>query len=228
MQAHAVGPAAAPDHRPDRVGELDLAVLARWGALEGFEDRGRQHVARRDRQVAGRLGGRGLLDQVVDLEQIATAERPGNPVVVHIGIRHLLEGDHRRRLPLDEAACHPSNDIAFGVHADDRIAQRDDERLVADEGPRAEHGMAQAERLPLAGVEVLHLRALELELLEQLLLAGLAQRLDELAVQVEVVLDRRFPGPGDEQHPLHADAGQLLDHVLHDRLAADRQHLLRL
>ena len=37
-----------------------------------------------------------------------------------------------------------------------------------------------------------------------------------------------LPGPGDEQDPLHADAGQLLDDVLHDRLAADRQHLLRL
>ena len=37
-----------------------------------------------------------------------------------------------------------------------------------------------------------------------------------------------LPGPVTKQHLLRADARQLLDDVLHDRLAADRQHLLRL
>ena len=63
---------------------------------------------------------------------------------------------------------------------------------------------------------------------EQFLLAVLAQRLDQLGVEVEVVLDRRLAGAGDEQHALDADAGQLLDHVLDDRAAADRQHFLGL
>ena len=115
-----------------------------------------------------------------------------------------------------------------GVQPDDRVAERDDEGLPADKRSRAEDGVAEPEHVPLPGVEVLQGRALERELLEQFLLAGLAQRLDQLGVQIEVVLDRRLAGPGDEQHAPHPDARQLLDDVLHDRLAPDRQHLLGL
>ena len=84
------------------------------------------------------------------------------------------------------------HDVALGVHADDRVAQRDDERALADERLRAQHRVAQAERLPLARVEVLDRRPLEVEFGQQLFLAGLAQRLDQFAVEVEVVLDRRL------------------------------------
>ena len=75
------------------------------------------------------------------------------------------------------------------MHADDRVAERHDERLVADERLRAPDGVAEAEQLPLPRVEILHRRALVLELGEQILLAAFAQRLDQLAVQIEMVLD---------------------------------------
>ena len=86
----------------------------------------------------------------------------------------------------------------------------------------------ETEGLALARVEVLHARALELELGQQLLLAALAQGLDQLEVGVEVVLDRRLAAAGHEQDALDAGLRQLLDDVLHDRPAADGQHLLGL
>jgi len=87
---------------------------------------------------------------------------------------------------------------------------------------------AESERLALPRVEVLHARPFEGERFKQLLLPVLAQQLHELAVHVEVVFDRRLARAGDEEQPLHARGGQLLDHILNDGLATDRQHFLRL
>ena len=114
------------------------------------------------------------------------------------------------------------------VEADDRVAQGDDERVVADEGTGGEDRVPEAEGAALAGVEVLHRRALEGEIGEQLLLAALPERLHELFVDVEVVLDRGLALPGDEQDPAHAGAGELLEDVLDDGLAPHGQHFLRL
>src|ERR1051326_5603927 len=54
-QAHAVDAAAGADHLANRVGQLDLAGLARPRALEDVEDRRRQHVPRGDGEAARRL-----------------------------------------------------------------------------------------------------------------------------------------------------------------------------
>jgi hypothetical protein len=84
------------------------------------------------------------------------------------------------------------------------------------------------EAFGFASVEVLHRGAFELQLREQLLLAGLAQVLNQLAVEIEVILDGRLPRAGHEQHLFHAHPGQFLHDVLDNRLAADREHLLGL
>ncbi|MGZ4173822.1 MAG: hypothetical protein ACXVQR_05020, partial [Solirubrobacteraceae bacterium] len=52
-----------------------------------------------------------------------------------------------------------------------------------------------------------------------------AERLLELGVGVEVILDRSLAPAGDKQHALDARPGELLDHVLHDRLVEYRKHL---
>ena len=202
--------------------------LPRLVSASACEDGGREHVARGDRQVAGRLVRRRFLDEVHDLEQLVVCFRSGDAVLAHLVVRHLFERDHGCRLSLVIAARHPLHDVAFGVHADDRVAERHDERLVADERPGARHGVAEPEQLALARVEILNRRALVLECRQQLLLAALAQRLNELGVQIEMVLDRRLSRSGDEEHARDAHARQLFDDVLHDRLAADGQHFLRL
>ena len=56
----------------------------------------------------------------------------------------------------------------------------------------------------------------------------LAQEGDQLGVDVKVVFDGSLARPGDEQQPANPGEGQLLDDVLHDRLAADREHFLGL
>jgi hypothetical protein len=88
--------------------------------------------------------------------------------------------------------------------------------------------VAEAEQLPLASVEILHGGALELQLREQLLLPGFAQRLNQFGIQIEVVLERRLPRSGHEQDAAHTHPRQFLHHVLDHRFAADRQHFLRL
>ena len=75
---------------------------------------------------------RRLFHQIEDLEQLAVAARPGDAVLADLVPRHLFERDHRRRVPLAIAANHAPDDVALGVHADDRVAERDHERLVAD------------------------------------------------------------------------------------------------
>ena len=143
--------------------------------------------------------------------------------------RHLLERDDRVGPALLEAGGHAAHDVALGVQADDRVAERDDERLVADERPGAEHRVAEAERLPLARVEVLHGGALELQFAEQVFLAGLAQR-SESARRSGRSGSRSTPCPGPVMNSTRVmpTRRQFLDDVLHDRLAADRQHLLGL
>src|SRR5207247_10920843 len=93
-------------------------------------------------------------------------------VLAHLVERHLFERDDGGRVLLTIAARHPLDDVACGVHADDRVAERDDERLVADKRSRARHGMAEAEQLALAPVVVLHRRTLVLELRQQVFFAS--------------------------------------------------------
>ena len=47
-------------------------------------------------------------------------------------------------------------------------------------------------------------------------------------VRIEVVFDRRLAGTCDEEQSIDARLCQFFDHILDDRLAANRQHLLGL
>src|ERR1051326_9194306 len=52
--------------------------------------------------------------------------------------------------------------------------------------------------------------------------------MDQLRVVVEMIFDGGLVAAGDEENLLDAVGDQLLDHVLHDRLARHRQHFLGL
>ena len=88
--------------------------------------------------------------------------------------------------------------------------------------------MAQAQLPPLPRVEVVDLFPLERKRCQQIFLAVLAQVPDQSFVDVEMVLDRRLAGPGDEHQPPDAGQHQLFGHVLHDRLLPHGQHFLGL
>ena len=114
------------------------------------------------------------------------------------------------------------------MQADDRVAQGHQETLPADDRFGTQHGVTQAELSPLSGVEVFEVLAFEGQLPQQLFLARFAEVGHQFGVDVKMILDSRFARPGDEQQPPDTASGQLLDHVLHHRLGAHRQHFLGL
>ena len=98
--------------------------------------------------------------------------------------------------------CH---DGALGLKADDRVAQRHDKGLAADKGFGAADRVAQPQQLTLAGKEIAGRRPLEHQLGQQLLLARLAQRLDQLGAQVEVIFDRHLARPRHKEDAIEPD-----------------------
>ena len=62
---------------------------------------------------------------------------------------------------------------------------------------------------------------------ELIVLAALGERIVELELDVEVILDDRLVAPGHEDEMLDAGLARLVDHILDDRPVDDGQHLLR-
>ena len=123
-------------------------------------------------------------------------------------VDHLL---HHRHLGVDEV-----------VGEDHR------ERLVADDRRRAQHRVAEAQRLGLPDVDAVDARRRRgLHRLEQRRLVAQRELGLELVGLVEVVLDRALVAAGDEDHVGDAGGRGLLDRVLDERLVDDRQHFLR-
>src|SRR5205814_9161240 len=104
---------------------------------------------------------------------------------------------HSDRRLLVEDLPHTTDDVALSIQPDDRIAECDHERLMADERARRKHGVPQAERPPLTRVEVLNVGAFERQRREQLLFTALTQQLHQLFVDVEMVLERSLARAGD-------------------------------
>src|SRR5690606_18154896 len=110
----------------------------------------------------------------------------------------------------------------------DHVGQQKRERLVADQFARAPHRMAEPQRLLLAGEAGLAgLRLQPRELGQLLVLAALRQRVVQLELDVEMILDHRLVAAGHEDEMLDARLARLVDHILDNRTVDDRQHLLR-
>jgi hypothetical protein len=109
----------------------------------------------------------------------------------------------------------------------DHVRQEQRERLVADDIARAPHRMAESERLLLAGEAGLSGKRLQaLQPGELVVLAALRQRVVQLELDVEMVLDDGLVAAGDEDEVLDTRLARLVDHVLDDRPVDDGQHLL--
>src|SRR6185312_13135429 len=146
--AHRVERLAA-DHPGERIGELDLAARAGLVPVEMVEYLGLQHVAADQRPVRRRFRGVGLLDQSGDLgEAVLLSPDGSNAVALGLLARYLDDSDHAA------AGLLAGGDQLRGAgrRADHKlIGQQYGERLAADPRLGAPHGMAEAERLLLAG-----------------------------------------------------------------------------
>ena len=138
--------------------------------------------------------------------------------------RHFLDGD-------DVAAG-----LLIGLHhlledardaLEQHVGQQQREGLVADQLAGAPDGVAEAQRLLLAGEAGLAgLRQVALQLVQRPDLAAHFERVFELELLVEMVLDHRFVAPGDEDEMLDPGLARLVDRVLDQRPVDDRQHFL--
>ena len=114
------------------------------------------------------------------------------------------------------------------MQPNNRISQRNYERLRADDRFGTENGVAQTELPPLAGVEILQILTLESQFGQEILLSRLAEGIHQLGIDVEVVLDGRLARPRNEKQASDPAATQFLNHMLDYRLAPHREHLLGL
>ncbi len=110
---------------------------------------------------------------------------------------------------------------------DQVVGQDHAERLVADDGFRAKHGVAEAERLGLRHEDAAHvLRQHVAHRGEQFLLAGLLELVFEFERNVEVIGDRMLVAVRHEHERVCARIDRFVDRILDQRLVEHRQHLL--
>jgi hypothetical protein len=224
-QAHREHPFVR-EQRGDRVGELDLAARARRHLGEQVENLGRQNIAADYAEVGGSVGRLGLFHDAVDLRRVAPHFVHGHDAVaLRLTARHLLDAE-KRGAGRAEDFRHATHRRRVGV--DQIVGEQHRERLVADDRLRAEHRVAQAERLGLADVHAAHAlgqhRAHHVE--QRVLVLALELGLDLVGL-VEVVFDRALVAPGDEYHVGDPGRRRFFHRVLDKRLVDNRQHLLR-
>ena len=106
------------------------------------------------------------------------------------------------------------------------VGQKDGERLVADQMAGAPHGMAEPERALLAGIgDPAGCRDDGVELVQEIVLAPLAERHFKLGGGIEMVFDGVLRAAGHEIAFLNAGGRCFLERVLDQRLIDNRQHL---
>ena len=136
----------------------------------------------------------------------------------------LLDGDHVAAGPVVEFH-HAGQAAAFAER--DHVGQQQRERLVADHVAGAPDRMAKPERRLLAGEADGSGRLLQMVQGGQLRqLSGAGERVQQLRLDIEVVLDHMLVAPGDEDDVLDARLHRLVDGILHDGTIDDGQHFL--
>src|SRR5262249_49517705 len=159
-KAHAKDTAAGLDHPTDGVGQLDLSALARWGFVEVVEEGRSEHITGRDREAARSLRDGGLLDEVSQLKNSPFGLRLGNAVANDLRSRHLLERNDRVRPGSLELIGHAPHDVRGSIQPNDRVTQRDDEGLIADQRPGAQYRVPESELASLSRIEVFEVLSL--------------------------------------------------------------------
>jgi hypothetical protein len=173
--------------------------------------------------VEGASSGFGFSTSPGDLGQVAAARaRRDDSVAGGLLGRDLLDADDVAAdffIGVDHLAK------AAGLAPHQIVGKQHCERLVADDVARAPDGVAEPERLLLtdrgdrAGGKAGRLQHVQR-------LAALPHRGLELEGDVEIVFERAFAAPGDEDHLLDARLARLVHRILDERPIDDREHLL--
>ena len=117
---------------------------------------------------------------------------------------------------------------ASGLVLHEHVGQQQGKRLAADQFPGAPNGMAEPQRLLLAGkAGRARVRQFPPQSVERFLLLALEQRHFQFELPVEMILDNPFVPPGDEYEMLDAGFARLVDDMLDQRPVNHRQHFLR-
>ena len=115
-----------------------------------------------------------------------------------------------------------------GIAIDQIIGEYHAEGLVTDHRLCAQNGMPQAQRFGLPDVDAINVLGKDIaHHPEQVFLAPCGQFAFDFIRLVEMIFDRAFVAPGDENHVRHACAHGLLHCVLDQRLVNDRHHFFR-
>ena len=203
-EPHAVHPAAAPDHargwRRSAGSRRPCPAASRRAPRRSPGD---EHVAGGDRQVARRLGPRRLLHEVRRSRRRRPAPFLGAGDAVLVAPRRRGTSSKAMTAAAWRSSKHRiirRTTSLCGVHADDRVAERDDERAgcrrtAARTAPRGRGRASAAAACRSTARPPARTRAppssSSLPVSRSVWISSL--------FEVEVVLDGRLPGPGDEQ-----------------------------
>src|SRR5262245_51407261 len=216
----------ALEQRQHRIGKLDFAAGAFFLARENRKDLRLENVAAKNGEV-GRLGsGLRLLHHAVDGEHatVAFAAEADDAVILHLIVRHGLDREDvaaMLRIGVDYLG-----EAAFALRLHQDVGEEQRERLVADDVARAPDGVAEPERLLLAGEARAPRWRKIIERIELGFLAALGEHLLELGGTVEMILDQALAATSDEDEMLDAGIPRLVHDMLNDRTVDDGQHLL--
>ena len=113
------------------------------------------------------------------------------------------------------------------IAMDQVIGKMHEKRFLADDRSRAQNGVPETERCPLAQIDAIHVCRDDFsDVLQQLVLAALFERSFEFCIDVEMILDGPFCRARDEDQLLDACFNRFLNCILDQWLVHDRQHLL--
>src|SRR5580704_6457672 len=212
------------DHR---IGELNLVAGAALLRSENIEDFRLQDVAAGDDEVGRRALARRLLHHPGESKKIAFAFADTDHAV-HVDAlrRHLLDGDDVGALDFACRSDHLRETAWIVLHQ--HIRQKKREGLMPDELARAPHRMPQPERQLLAGkARRARSRQIPRQEIEIVMTLAFGERVLQLELAVEMILDDGLVAAGDEDEMLDPRLSGLVHDMLNQRPVHDRQHLLR-
>ncbi len=189
------------------------------------EDFGLQDVAAGDEEVGGRVRRLGLFHHAGNGKSlIRTLAARHDAVARSVGRVDFLDADNVAA-GVFVSIHHLLHDARLGL--EHHVRQQQGEGLVAHQFAGAPDGVAEAERLLLAGKARLpRLRQFALQFIERFGLAAAGERMLELELFVEMVLDDALVAAGDEDKVLDPGFARLVHGILDERSVDDCQHFL--
>ena len=148
-----------------------------------------------------------------------------NAVLVNDRIRDFLHAENRSFVFVEDLDHLLKDGLACD---DDIIAEQDGKRFVADKVAGSQDGVSESERLFLADKVNVRDFGNGFDHLQEFVFALALKLKFKLNGAVEVIFNRTFVAPRDDDNVFDARRRRLLDDVLNRRLVDNRKHLFGL